>query len=76
MEEVYGDCVLRKADLTNHAILEAERDLYEALGTAKRNLRTYVPDPELKQACLVFDQKYVEMKVNEAALTEKRRPQK
>ena len=44
MEEVYDDCLLRKVDLTNHAMVEAERDLYEALGTAKRNLKTYVPD--------------------------------
>ena len=63
-------------DLTNHVMVEAERDLDEALGTAKRKLRTYVPEPELQQACLVFDQKYVEMRVNEAALIEKRRPQK
>ena len=47
----------------------AERDLAEALVTAKR-------ESEFKQACLAFDQKYVEMRVNEAALIEKRRPQK
>ena len=64
------------ADLNNHVMVEAERDLDEALGTAKRKLTTYVPESELKQACLVFDQKYVEMRVNEAALIEKRRLQK
>ena len=56
-------------------MVEAERNLAEALVTAKRKLNTYVPESEFKQACLVFDQKYVEMRVNEAALIEKRLPQ-
>ena len=57
-------------------MVEAERDLAEALVTAKRKLNTYVPESEFKQACLVFDQTFVEMRVNVAALIEKRRPQK
>ena len=64
------------ADLKDHVMVEVERDLAEALVTAKRKLNTYVPESEFKQACLVFDLKYVEMRVNEAALIEKRRPQK
>ena len=62
------------ADLKDHVMVEAERDLAEALVTAKRKLNTYVPESEFKQACLVFDQKYREMRINEAALIEKRRP--
>ena len=46
------------ADLKDHVMVEAERDLAEALVTAKRKLNTYVPESEFKQACLVFDQKY------------------
>ena len=42
----------------------------------KRKLNTYVSESEFKQAYLVFDQKYAEMRVNEAALIERRRPQK
>ena len=57
-------------------MVEAERDLAEALVTAKRKLNTHVPECEFKQACLVFDQKYVEMTGNKAALIEKRWPQK
>ena len=64
------------ADLKDHVMVEAERDLAEALVTAKRKLNTYVPESEFKQACLVFDQKYVEVRVNGATLIEKRRPQK
>ena len=64
------------ADLKDHVMVEAEQDLAEALVTAKRKLNTYIPESEFKQACLVFDQKYVEMRVNEVALIEKRRPQK
>ena len=65
------------ADLNDHVMVEAERverDLVEALVTAKGKLNTYVPESEFKQACLVFDQKYAEMRVNEAALIEKRCP--
>ena len=54
-------------------MVEAERDLDKA---EKRKLTTYVPESELKQACLVFEQKFVEMRVNEAALMKKRCPQK
>ena len=57
-------------------MVEAERDLAEALVTAKRKFYTCVPESVFNQACLAFDQKYVEMRVNEAALIEKRRPQK
>ena len=64
------------ADLKDHVMVEAERDLAEALVTAKCKLNTYVSESEFKQACLMFDQKYVEMRVNEVALIEKRRPQK
>ena len=64
------------ADFKDHVMVEAERDLAEALVTAKRKLNTYVPKSEFKLACLAFDQKYVEMRVYEAALTDKRRPRK
>ena len=38
------------ADLNNHVMVEAERNLDEALGTAKRKLTTHVPESDLKQA--------------------------
>ena len=63
-------------DLKDHVMVEAEWDLAEALVAAKHKLNTYVPESEFKQACLAFDQKHVEIRVNEAALIEKRRPQK
>ena len=62
------------ADLNNHVMVEAERNLEEAPGTVKSKLTTYVPESELKQAWLMFAQKYVEMRVKEAALIEKRPP--
>ena len=55
-------------------MVEAKRNLEKALGTTKHKLTTYVPASELKQACHMFDQK-CEMRVNEAALIEKRWPQ-
>ena len=69
------------ADLKGHVMVEAEQDMAKALVTAKHKLKTYVPESEFKKACLSFDQQYVhtndvEMRVNEAALIEKRRRQK
>ena len=61
-------------DLNNHVMVEAERELDDTLATAKHKLTTYVPESELEQACRMFEQKNVEMSVNEAALIEKRCP--
>ena len=64
------------ADLKDHFMVEAKRDLAETVVTAKRKFNTNVPEAEFKHACLAFDQKNVEMRVDETALIEKRRPQK
>ena len=55
-------------------MVEAERELDDILAIAKHKLTAYVPESELEQECRMFEQKYVEMSVNEVALIEKRHP--